>query len=336
MRRLRYVLDGCEIEALPELRPDALEQVLNKLAQGGARGELEAGASARTRNMYLGSVRAFTRWCVESGRIEKDPLASVPTPHGKRRKRGAHHLAATGEVRRKRRALSEAELIRLLQVARERPLREAMTIRTGKRRGQTVGSVRPEVRDRLERLGWERSLMYQTMVLTGLRRGELAELRVHHLVLDGSQPRIELPGEATKNDEDARLLLRSDLANQLAEWLRATGKTGTDPVFRVPAELVKILKRDLALAGIPYRDEQGRTLDVHALRHTTATFLSRAKVPPSVAQRIMRHSDIKLTLQVYTDVQQLDEAEAIAALPDLRSQVQNGRCSEASGQPGVP
>jgi hypothetical protein len=33
----------------------------------------------------------------------------------------------------------------------------------------------------------------------------------------------------------------------------------------------------------------------------------------------MRHSDIKLSLQVYTDVQQLDEVSAIAALPRLRS-----------------
>jgi hypothetical protein len=31
----------------------------------------------------------------------------------------------------------------------------------------------------------------------------------------------------------------------------------------------------------------------------------------------MRHSDIKLTLQVYTDVQQLDEADALAALPAM-------------------
>jgi integrase len=99
----------------------------------------------------------------------------------------------------------------------------------------------------------------------------------------------------------------------------ATGKKGSDRVFRVPAELVKILKRDLALAGIPYRDDQGRTVDVHALRHTTATLLSRAKVPPRVAQKIMRHSDVKLTMQVYTDVGQLDEAEAVAARPGLPS-----------------
>ena len=161
--------------------------------------------------------------------------------------------------------------------------------------------------------------MYKSLVLTGLRRGELAALRVCDLVLEGEHPRILLPSEATKNREAANIPLQAELAEELAEWLKTTSKVGTDLVFRVPAELVKILERHLVLSGIPYRDEQGRTLDVHALRYTTATFLSRAKVPPRVAQRIMRHSDIKLTMQVYTDVQQLDEAEAIAALPKLRS-----------------
>jgi integrase len=161
--------------------------------------------------------------------------------------------------------------------------------------------------------------MYKTMVLTGLRRGEVADLRVCDLELTGPMPRIDLPADVAKNRKAARLLVREDLAADLAEWLKVTGKAGIEPVFRVPIELVKILKRDLKVAEIPYRDEQGRTLDVHALRHTTATCLSRARVPPAVAQRIMRHSDIKLTLQVYTDVRLLDEAEALAALPTLPS-----------------
>jgi integrase len=195
-----------------------------------------------------------------------------------------------------------------------------MTIRTGKRRGQVVGNVGDGVRERLSRLGRERSLMHKMMVLTGLRRGELADLRVCDLVLTAPLPCIDLPADVAKHRKAARILLREDLATELADWLQETGKSGVDTVFRVPVELVKILKRDLELAGIAYRDEQGRTLDVHALRHTTATFMSRAKVPPAVAQRIMRHSDIKLTLQVYTDVQQLDEAAALAALPALARQ----------------
>jgi integrase len=70
---------------------------------------------------------------------------------------------------------------------------------------------------------------------------------------------------------------------------------------------------------------------VHALRHTTATLLAKAKVSPRIAQQFMRHSDIKLTMQIYTDVRQLDEDEALGAFPKLdvngglRSAAQEGR-----------
>lgn len=109
------------------------------------------------------------------------------------------------------------------------------------------------------------------------------------------------------------------MARELAVWLAETGRRGRDRVLHVPVELVKVMRRDLALAGIAYRDEKGRTLDVHAFRHTTATLLARAKVSPRVAQRYMRHSDIRLTLQHYTDAEQLDDDEALAALPTLPS-----------------
>jgi integrase len=314
-RRLRFVLAGCHAATLADVRTDAVEAVLLGLAGAGATGKVQGGAGARTRNTYLSSVRAFTRWCLGSGRVEADPLAAVAVARAKKGKGRGHHLAASGAARRRRRALTADEVARLLDAARRRPLLEAATVRTGGRRGQAVGTVRPEVRERLERLGRERALMYLVMVYTGLRRGELESLRVRHLHLDGPHPWVELAGELTKNREAAQVPLRADLAGELADWVRATGKGKTDRVFRVPTELVKILKRDLALAGIPYRDDQGRTVDVHSLRYTTATLLSRAKVPPRVVQKIMRHSDVKLTMQVYTDANSLDEAEAVAALP---------------------
>jgi hypothetical protein len=40
----------------------------------------------------------------------------------------------------------------------------------------------------------------------------------------------------------------------------------------------------------------------HSLRHTTATLLARAKVHPSVAQKILRHANIETTLAIYTHV----------------------------------
>ena len=76
------------------------------------------------------------------------------------------------------------ELTRLLQTAKERPVNEALIIRRGKRKGLLVAKVRPEVRAKLERLGWERALMYKTLVLTALRRGELEAQEVRHLKLE--------------------------------------------------------------------------------------------------------------------------------------------------------
>lgn len=88
--------------------------------------------------------------------------------------------------RRKRRAMTEAELEKLLDVARRRPLLDAMTIRRGKRKGQLAAQLRDETRENLEPLGWERCLPYKTLVPTGLRKKELASLTIGQLQLEGS------------------------------------------------------------------------------------------------------------------------------------------------------
>ena len=62
---------------------------------------------------------------------------------------------------------------------------------------------------------------------------------------------------------------------------------------------------------------RGRTIDIHALRHTFGTHLSKAGVPLRTAQAAMRHSDPSLTANVYTDPKLLDVAGAVASLPDL-------------------
>ena len=79
----------------------------------------------------------------------------------------------------------------------------------------------------------------------------------------------------------------------------------------------KILDRDLKAAGIPKRDDRGRTVDVHALRHTFGTMLSKAGVSPRVAQAAMRHSSIDMTMNVYTDPRLLDVQGAVESLPQI-------------------
>jgi len=61
----------------------------------------------------------------------------------------------------------------------------------------------------------------------------------------------------------------------------------------------------------------GRTVDVHSLRGTFAALLARNGVSPSVAQKLMRHSDIRLTINTYTHLDLTDTVNAVASLPVL-------------------
>src|SRR5262245_13784840 len=230
--------------------------------------------------------------------------------------------------------MDEAELTRLLAVARGRPLLEALTVRRGKRKGERYAKVRAEVRERLEQLGRERALIYKTLVLTGLRKNELASLTVGQLHLDAAVPFAALDAADEKNREGNEIPLRSDLAADLQGWLafklerlQAEALERGEPIparipadmglFEVPDRLVKILDRDLKLAGIPKRDERGRTLDVHALRHSFSTLLSKGGVAPRTAQAAMRYSEISLTMKTYTDPKVLDVHAALNVLPAL-------------------
>lgn len=68
---------------------------------------------------------------------------------------------------------------------------------------------------------------------------------------------------------------------------------------------------------IPYEDGYGKKADFHSLRHTFGTLLNQARVPLATAQRLMRHSDPKLTAGIYTHVLLTDKAEELSKLPKL-------------------
>ena len=78
---------------------------------------------------------------------------------------------------------------------------------------------------------------------------------------------------------------------------------------------------NLGDAGIADKDDSGRIVDFHSLRHTTGTLLAAAGTHPKVAQAIMRHSGINLTMSRYTHVLTGQEADAVAALPNFKSKV---------------
>jgi integrase/recombinase XerD len=160
----------------------------------------------------------------------------------------------------------------------------------------------------------ERRVCYLTLLYTGLRRAEAAALRWGYVHLDVANPHVELPGSLTKSGQPETVALVPELADALAEY-RGKAKA-KDAVFAgIPS--MDQFREDLAAAEIPEVDERGRRVVLHSLRHSLATMLAAAKVPPAVAMQVMRHRDIRLTLQAYTDEGLLPAAAAVAALPSL-------------------
>ena len=277
--------------------------------------------SARTIAMHIGSLTAFLNWAVRTSRIVASPLAGM----------GRGNLAV--DTVKNRRAMTEDELIRVLDVARRRPLESALTITSGPRKGEPA-NIEPERREALESIGRERALIYKTLVLTGLRKGELASITIGQAILDGPNPHLVLHARDAKTARKATIALRDDLRLDLREHLAAKMETlrheplqfgkpvlmrlpDTMPLLDVPRFLVKILDRDLAAAGIAKVDDSGRSLDVHALRGTFATHLSMGGVAPRTAQAALRHSTINLTMNNYTDPVLLDVRGALDTLPAL-------------------
>jgi integrase len=178
--------------------------------------------------------------------------------------------------------------------------------------------VRGRARNRITAVklsGGARAALYAVLVGTGLRIGELADICVRDLRLDDRIPHIDVPARIDKRRKAARIPLRSDLVELLRA--RIAGKPPTARVFDVPENLLCRFNADCKRAGIPKHDDRGRTVDIHSLRMTFATWLSAFGVAPRVAQELMRHQNIDMTMGVYTDTGLLDLRGAVETLPSL-------------------
>ncbi len=161
-----------------------------------------------------------------------------------------------------------------------------------------------------------RRVIYMTAVYTGLRRRELNQLRWGDLHLDEVKPFVCAPASITKNKKEANLPLRPEVVESLRS-IRPTDVAPFQWVFHDEVPRVRTLQKDLEKAGISFMDATGRRLDFHALRATFCTLLALSGVPLNEAMQLMRHSDPKLTMKVYTDAAQLDLSAALAALPSI-------------------
>lgn len=320
--RLQQIIDDCNIETLEDITAESLEQwMLNSK---------ESGKSPRTVNTYRSAIVTFCNWAVKYKRLSSNPLASL------------FKADESSDVRHARRALNKEEVARLLKVTELRPVAEygREVVKLPRKKGKrAVWTREPLTWDNIEaaykrgiealskehgkhaleryiNFGRQRNLQYRLLLTTGLRRSELKAVTPDRLVLSGANPRLSLPCTATKNGKAATIPLRPEIAAELKRWIDEMGLFPTGHVFD-PILEIKVFNLDIEAAGIAKRDERGRVVDIHALRHTFGTHLALAGVPPRTAMAAMRHSKIDLTMNIYTDPALLDVAGAVNSLPSF-------------------
>ena len=179
--------------------------------------------------------------------------------------------------------------------------------------------------------GKDRVVLYLTATETGFRASELASLTVANLDLAADIPTITVQAGDSKRGRRDVQPIRRELAERIKAWLKS--KVQTVETLRLDGQIAfrlwpgtwnekaaRMLRIDLESAGIPFEDADGRRLDFHSLRGTFATNLAKAGVSPKAAQELMRHSDINLTMKVYTSLQISDVASDLDKLPSLQAE----------------
>ncbi|HPD48326.1 MAG TPA: site-specific integrase [Anaerohalosphaeraceae bacterium] len=252
-------------------------------------------ASSHSKLHHLRACKQFTKWAFLNGRLTADPL---------------HHLQIKNvRVENKRRPLTVEELSYLFAYLQTAPATWNVP-------------------------GPERALVYELAVNTGLRRDEIKSLKRSSFDFERLFVRVE--AKDTKNKKPALLPVKAALMDRIKAHL--SGKLPMAAAFNVPEAAAKMLRKDMQEARKQWI-EAGQTdpeeyqrriegdflkaethegkVDFHSLRHTFGTLLAESGVHPKVAMDLMRHSDINLTLALYTHSNQEQATAAIDVLPDL-------------------
>ena len=258
--QLKNLIEGICAARLADLEPNRVEPYLAGL--------VKTGKSHRTHNQNRATIVAFMQWCFEQGRVSSNGLKIVPT------------LNEARDRRRVRRALTEDEMARLVNVSESRGHYYLFAYYTGLRVKAVQAAVWGDV-------DFEKALI---RVKVGNAKGKKDDIHqpLHPRIIEGL----------------------AKLKSQASSALPA------DLIFpRVPT--IRTFHKDCLRAGIARYDDEGRQIDRHALRTTLGTNLARAGVLPQLAMKVMGHADVQTTMKHYTDLRLADTTKAVNTLPSI-------------------
>jgi integrase len=174
-------------------------------------------------------------------------------------------------------------------------------------------------------------------VCLGLRFSEALALRWGDVDWLGSSLSIrrgivnQIVGDVKTQGSAKTFHLAGELLERLMSWKQSSQFSGTeDWIFASPFKLGRLpysytgtrqeLERASKAAGIGH-------ISSHAFRHTYRSWLDAVKTPIAVQQKMMRHTDIRTTMNIYGDVVTDEMSTAGLRVAELAFQV-NGAQAE--------
>jgi integrase len=188
--------------------------------------------------------------------------------------------------------------------------------------------------------GPDRAVLYIVGAYTGYRRNEIGSVTRQSFDFDSVPPTLTVLAGHSKHRRTDILPLRKDFAERIRDWIAGKPDLSPDqPLFDIrDKRTAEMIRKDLNAARAKWikdarcveeregrekssflaeEDEHGHVVDFHALRMTFITNLTRSGVSPKTAQTLARHSDINLTMGVYTKLAVVDQAAAVESLPPV-------------------
>jgi len=326
-------------------------QTIGDMNRAGAETYLESrlkdGVSFRTYNKNRTALVAFGSWCVRKKHLISSPFMKM------------ERMDEDSDRRYRRRPLSADEVRAIIEAARERPFDDAARMNRSKE------ITTDTQHDAAFWRGWNRAMAYRLMASTGLRWNECRTLTFADVHLD-KPSHIALQAVNAKARRNACIPLCADILPELVCFIRERKKMlmgdsgasivefpGTldiEPLFDLPVSIAAIFKVDCATAKVKTvdesgrekiepvktKDESGRVVDVHSLRHFYGTELARAGVPAYRLKELMRHSTIELTSKFYLHVKTKELQGDVNLLPSTMGMMVEAQAVSGADSDGTP
>ena len=241
----------------------------------------------RLRRVVLGMA---LKWAMREGIVNRN-VAREALPPG-------------GRPRPEKHAMSEDEVVRLIESSRGTPYGAlwALLIATGLRRGEALG------------LRWQ-DYDGESITVSSQIKLEDGKIVRGDLKTERSKRRLRLPDfliEDLEAHRDTQRYEAMSASKDVPELIFTTSNGGPIRPDNLRSRFINACKK----AGIePHED--GRPWAVHELRHTTASQLLNDRVPIQIVSRTLGHSSITVTLDVYSHLTDQD-SELTASSMDSR------------------